>query len=76
MRLLNNPTRIVQGVWRRYPVGSFDLRCRLDIFARPNYAYGVQQGAVLAKGLGLPAISVAEFGVAGEEDFCEAVGRR
>lgn len=65
MRLLNNPTRIVQGVWRRYPIGSFDLRCRLDIFDRPNYAYGVQQGAVLAKGLGLPAISVAEFGVAG-----------
>ena len=71
MRLLNNPTRIVQGVWRRYPVGSFDLRCRLDIFARPNYAYGVQQGAVLAKGLGLPAISVAEFGVAGGRGLIE-----
>ena len=71
MRLLNNPTRIVQGTWRRYPVGSFDLRTRLDIFERPNYAYGVQQGAVLAKGLGLPAISVLEFGVAGGRGLIE-----
>ena len=71
MRLLNNPTRIVQGTWRRYPVGSFDLRTRLDISARPNYAYGVQQGAILAKGLGLPAISVLEFGVAGGRGLIE-----
>jgi hypothetical protein len=69
--LLNNPSRVVQGLWRRHPVGSFDLRCRLDIFERPNYAYGVQQGAILAKKLGLPAISVAEFGVAGGRGLIE-----
>jgi hypothetical protein len=61
----------VQGVWRRYPVGSFDLRCRLDIFDRPQYAYGVQQGAALARGLGLSAISVVEFGVAGGRGLIE-----
>jgi hypothetical protein len=65
MRLLNNPARVLQGVWRRFPVGSFELRCRLDIFDRPHYAYGVHQGALLAKGLGLTSISVVEFGVAG-----------
>ena len=71
LRLINNPARVVQGVWRRHPVGSFELRCRLDIFERPNYAYGVQQGAILAKELGLPAISVAEFGVAGGRGLIE-----
>jgi hypothetical protein len=71
LRLLNNPSRVVQGVWKRYPVGSFDLRCRLDIFDRPHYAYGLQQGAALAAGLGLPAISAVEFGVAGGRGLLE-----
>ena len=71
LRLMSNPSRIVQGAWRRYPVGSFELRCRLDIFDRPHYAYGVHQGALLARGLGLPAISVVEFGVAGGRGLLE-----
>jgi hypothetical protein len=65
LRFLQTPSSLAQALWRRYPVGSFDLRCRLDIFERPHYAYGVQQGAYLANRLGLPAISVIEFGVAG-----------
>jgi hypothetical protein len=65
LRFLRTPSSAVQAVWKRYPVGSFDLRCRFDIFSRPAYAYGVQQGAYLASRLGLPAISVIEFGVAG-----------
>jgi hypothetical protein len=32
---------------------------------RPQYAWGVMQGAALAKVLGLPKVSVIEFGVAG-----------
>jgi hypothetical protein len=64
-RVVDHPSRLVFGLWRRYPFGSFDLRCDLDIFSRPNYAYGVQQAARLAQGLGLPAISALEFGVAG-----------
>ena len=65
LRFLRTPSSAVQAVWKRKPVGSFDLRCRFDIFSRPAYAYGVQQGAYLASRLGLPAISVIEFGVAG-----------
>lgn len=65
LRFLRSPSSAVQAVWKRYPVGSFDLRCRFDIFSRPAYAYGVQQGAYLASRLGLPTISVIEFGVAG-----------
>jgi hypothetical protein len=38
-----------------------DPRCRL----RPQYAWGVVQGAALARVLGIPRISVIEFGVAG-----------
>jgi hypothetical protein len=65
LRVLRTPSRLVQALWRRHPIGSFDLRCRFDIFERPHYAYGVQQGAYLANRLGIPAISVIEFGVAG-----------
>jgi hypothetical protein len=35
------------------------------MWSRPNYAYGIYSAADLAKKLGLPAISVIEFGVAG-----------
>src|SRR5438132_1216474 len=38
-----------------------DARCR----ERPQYGWGVMQGAALAKILGVPKISVIEFGVAG-----------
>jgi hypothetical protein len=65
LRFLRTPSSAVQAVWKRYPVGSFDLRCRFDVFSRPAYAYGVQHGAYLASRLGVPAISVIEFGVAG-----------
>jgi hypothetical protein len=65
LRFLGTPSALVQALWRRWPVGSFDLRCRFDVFPRPHYAYGVQHAAYLAKRLRLPAISVIEFGVAG-----------
>ena len=70
-RVASDPVRVAQSLWRRKPVGSFELRCRLDIFERPHYAYGVHQGALLARGLGLEAISVAEFGVAGGRGLLE-----
>jgi hypothetical protein len=65
LRVLRTPSSAVQAVWKRNPIGSFDLRSRFEVFDRPAYAYGVQQGAFLASRLGLPAISVIEFGVAG-----------
>jgi hypothetical protein len=60
-------TRIpgVHALWRRFPVGSPDVRTRFDIWPRPAYAYGVWRAADLARALGLRGISVAEFGVAG-----------
>ena len=55
----------VRSLWNRFPVGSVELRVRHGIFPRPHYAYGVFSAAQLAKSLGLPGISVVEFGVAG-----------
>lgn len=54
-----------RSLWRRFPVGPLELRVRYGISARPHYAYGVYTAADLAVRLGIPAISVLEFGVAG-----------
>jgi hypothetical protein len=53
------------GLWTRLQLGSLPLRVRYGAWSRPHYAYGVFAAAELAKRLGLPAISVIEFGVAG-----------
>jgi hypothetical protein len=82
MDLLRQLTRIpgARGLWRRYPVGSVPDRVRFGIWDRPHYAYGVNFAANLAKNLGLKAISVIEFGVAGGrgllalEDAAERIG--
>jgi len=70
-RVLSNPSRLVFGPWQRFGFGSFDLRCDLDLFPRPHYAYGVQQAALLAQRLGLESVSVIEFGVAGGNGLVE-----
>jgi len=54
-----------RSLWLRWPVGSVETRIAFDIWPRPHYAFGVYSAARLAKSLGLPGISVAEFGVAG-----------
>ena len=46
-------------------MGSLELRVKYGIWSRPNYAYGVYNAALLARRLGVPGISVIEFGVAG-----------
>lgn len=71
VRLLLQPTRLILAVLRRFPVGSHALRGALDLYPRPHYAYGVQQAAVLASRLGIPRISVIEFGVAGGSGLVE-----
>ena len=53
------------SLWCRFPYGQLSTRVRYGIFDRPHYAYGVYSAAVLAKQLGLDAISVVELGVAG-----------
>lgn len=66
-RLLARLTQIpgLQTLWNWFPVGSVTTRVRYGIFDRPHYAYGVYSAADLAKRLGLNAIQVIEFGVAG-----------
>jgi hypothetical protein len=51
-------------LWRRFPIGSAQLRTRYDIWDRPAYAYGVYSAATLAKQLGQSRIAAIEFGVA------------
>lgn len=60
-------TRIpgVRQLWSKFPVGSVALRTAYDIWERPAYAYGIYCAADLARSLGLPSLSVIEFGVAG-----------
>lgn len=60
-----NPHRLLTRAWKAFPVGSFHSRLEYDIFPRPHYAYCVYQAARLAQYLGIPRISVVEFGVAG-----------
>ncbi|MFI9594596.1 hypothetical protein [Nonomuraea sp. NPDC052265] len=71
VRLLMQPGRILLAVLRRLPFGSYELRCALDLYPRPHYAYGVQQAAELARRLGVGRISVVEFGVAGGAGMVE-----
>lgn len=65
LRLVLDPVRIIPTVWKRFPFGSFRIRVDFDIFTRPHYAYCLYNAALLARSLGLPAISALEFGVAG-----------
>lgn len=56
---------------KRLPFWSYELRCALDFYPRPHYAYGVQQAVELASRLGIDRISVVEFGVAGGAGLVE-----
>lgn len=49
----------------KVPVGSLETRVFLGVGAKPMYRFGVYSAASLAKQLGIPGISVIEFGVAG-----------
>ncbi len=66
-RLLDRLTQIpgARTLWNWLPLGSVATRVRYGIFDRPHYAYGVYSATDLAKRLGLNAIQVIEFGVAG-----------
>lgn len=54
-----------RALWRRWPVGSIETRVAYDVSSHAPYAFGVLSAARLAKALGMPGISVVEFGVAG-----------
>ena len=71
VRLLMQPGRLILAILKRVPIGSYQLRCVLDLYPRPDYVYGVQQAAILAQRLGVSRISVIEFGVAGGRGLVE-----
>ncbi|MGC2276341.1 MAG: hypothetical protein WA571_10060, partial [Candidatus Binatus sp.] len=58
-------TRALLKLYRRYFVLPLAIDVALNWTARPNYAYCTYHAADLARRLGIPRISVIEFGVAG-----------
>ena len=52
-------------VMKKFKLGGFRLRLRLDAVPYPAYAYGMLSAAIQAKEIGLTRISAIEFGVAG-----------
>jgi hypothetical protein len=67
MNLLRHFARLpfALGLWQKFPVGSVARRVEYGIFPYAHYAYGVYWAAISAARLGIPRISVMEFGVAG-----------
>jgi hypothetical protein len=63
-RGLSNPARLLRSalVRLRLPV-STEVKLELDLYDRPNYAFGLHRAALQARALQLPAISGLEFGV-------------
>lgn len=57
--------RMIPPLWRRIPIGSYMLRLHFDAVPRPHYAYGIYNACMQACALGVPRISIFEFGVAG-----------
>ena len=63
--MINLAKRAAKGVLSSLHRGDYPKLIKLGAVDRPNYAYIVYQAADLARRLGLPRISVLEFGVAG-----------
>src|SRR4051812_20165415 len=63
-RVILEPEALIRAFLKRSRLGSFEFRLAFDAFDRPWYAHGMYECARLALKLGLPAISVLEFGVA------------
>ncbi len=67
-RLFNEPYPIRKAcriAIRKLNLGSYAFRYGIGAIDRPHYAYLVWQAAKMAAGLGLPRVSILEFGVAG-----------
>ncbi len=57
--------KVIRFLIRSLRLGTYRFRLSIGAVDRPNYAYIIHQAASLARRLGLPRISVLEFGVAG-----------
>jgi len=68
VRLMNSPmpVRNMLRTWiRQLGLGSYAFRRSIGAVDRPHYSYLVFHAAQLARRLGIPQISVIEYGVAG-----------
>ena len=63
--MVAEPKRVLQRARGASSKASFAKRLLWDAVPRPHFAYGMYHGADQARALGLDAISVLEFGVAG-----------
>jgi hypothetical protein len=67
-RALTHPApfrSLVRKFFKSTGLGSYSFRLAIGAVDRPHYGYLVYSAAKLARKLGLPKISVVEFGVAG-----------
>jgi len=64
VRTLAQPASGLAYLLCRLPGISLKTRVALDLFDRPAYAYGILQAARQARALGIPVLSLIEFGVA------------
>jgi hypothetical protein len=61
---LANPPRLLQTALLHFRADlPLETKLALDLYPRPNYAYGVYRAALQARALGLPEISALELGV-------------
>jgi hypothetical protein len=63
-RAILEPETLMRAFLKKFSLGSFEFRMAFDAFDRPWYAHGMYEAVRLGLILGLPAISVIEFGVA------------
>ncbi len=70
-RTLLNPKEAAFGLWKTSGLGSLKTRLKYDLCNRPHYLFCVYHAARSAAKLGLPEISVLEFGVAGGNGLLE-----
>jgi hypothetical protein len=63
--LSGSALRVMLRIYRRYFALPVETEVALNWAARPSYAYCTYHAADLARRLGIPRISVIEFGVAG-----------
>jgi hypothetical protein len=63
-RVVAEPSRLLKRALKRVPGLPTAIKLELDLYDRPAYAYGIARAASEAKALGIPSITVIEFGVA------------
>lgn len=65
LKLLSNPVYIFKPLVHLIPGIPVEIRVNFDALDVPPYSYGMYKAALEAKALGIPVMSVIEFGVAG-----------